>query len=70
MLGSFRKLRKETLKTGNYACFSYMKPLEIFDSLNICFGRNVKQFKTIAPTKIKKLFVILLWYCRNRTKDC
>ena len=42
----------------------------MFDSLNIYIGRNVKQFKIIAPIKIKKCFVILLWYCRNRTKSC
>ena len=29
-------------------------------SLNIYFGKNVKQFEIIAPIKIKKLFVILL----------
>ena len=38
----------------------------MLDSFNIYFGRNVKQFKTIAPVRIKKLFEILLWYCRNR----
>ena len=42
----------------------------MFDSLNNYIGRNVKQLKIIAPIKIKKLFVILLWYCRNRTKSC
>ena len=29
-------------------------------SLNIYFGKNVKQFEIIAPIKIKKLFMILL----------
>ena len=42
----------------------------MFDSLNIYIGRNVKQFEIIALIKIKKLFVILLRYCRNRTKSC
>ena len=42
----------------------------MFDSLNIYVGRNVKQFKKIAPMKIKKIFVILLWCCRIRTKSC
>ena len=42
----------------------------MFDNFNIYFGRNVKQFKIIAPVKIKKRFVMLLWYCRNRTKCC
>ena len=42
----------------------------MFDSLNIHVSRNVKQFKIIAPMKTKKLFSILLWYCRKRTKNC
>ena len=40
----------------------------MFDRVNIYIGRNVKQFKIIAPMKTKKLFVILLWYCRKRQK--
>ena len=31
----------------------------MFDSFNIYFGRNVKQFKTIAPVRIKKLIIVL-----------
>ena len=42
--------------------------LVMFDSLNIYIGRNVKQFTVISPVKIKKLFVILFWYCRKRAK--
>ena len=44
--------------------------LVMFDSLNIYIGRNVKQFTIISPVKIKKLFVILFWYCRKRAKSC
>ena len=42
----------------------------MFDSLNIYFGKNVKQLKATVPMKIKKKkkIVILSWYCRNRTK--
>ena len=43
---------------------------KMFDSLNIYISRHVNQFKIIAPMKIKKLLVILLWYCRKRTKGC
>ena len=42
----------------------------MFDSLNIHISRNVKQFKIIASMKTKKLFAILLWYCRKRAKNC
>ena len=41
----------------------------MFDSFNIYIGRNIKQFKIIAPMKTKKYFVIFLWYCRKRTKS-
>ena len=42
----------------------------MFDRLNIHISRNVKQFKIIASMKAKKLFAILLWYCRKRAKNC
>ena len=32
----------------------------MFDSLKICFCRNVKQFKTTAPMKVKKTFCDLI----------
>ena len=42
----------------------------MFASLDIYIGRNLKQFEIIVAMKIKKLFVILLWHCRKRTKSC
>ena len=42
----------------------------MFDSLKIHIGGNAKQFKMMLPMKMKKLFTILLWYCRKRTKRC